>query len=192
MSRVADTQYPLASGIQFACEKGQITLSNGKESLSICVHPGVEVTEQKEITEEGGERRFLACSYDKTHADQNMQAGTTMAHIRNALVGLTDGFTVKMIIKGTGYKVKMAGKQVEVNSGKSHLDFYAIPEKLDVTSPDASTLIVKGASKQMVGDFVDRVRKGRDARKDPYKLRGWQIEKPWKVEIIRRKEQVKK
>lgn len=188
MSRVADIQHELPSGIQFALDGSNVTLSNAKDKLHIPLIAGIEVKEEVQKAEDGSEKRLLLCVYNKEDADINMQAGTVMAHVRNALAGLTNGFEAIMKIKGTGYKVKIAGKKIEVNSGKSHFDFYDIPEGLDVTAPDANTLIVKGASKQAVGDFVDRVRKGRDARRDPYKLRGWAVEKPWKVEILRRKD----
>ena len=57
-----------------------------------------------------------------------------------------------------------------MNAGFSHPIYVQIPDGINVDSPNNTTLIIKGANKQNVGDFAARIRKIR--KPEPYKGKG--------------------
>lgn len=96
--------------------------------------------------------------------------GTVNSLIYSALEGVKNGHSVPLVIKGVGYKVLLKAKKLDFSLGKSHIDELTIPENLEVTCPDNSQIIIKGASKEEVGQFAAQIKKLRQRR--PYKLKG--------------------
>ena len=72
--------------------------------------------------------------------------------------------------------------ELEVTAGKSHKDLVKIPEGLTVEQVSNTEVLIKGISKEAVGEFAAKVRKLR--KPEPYKGKGIR----YKDEFIRRKE----
>ena len=68
-----------------------------------------------------------------------------------------------------------------INAGFSHPVYVQIPPGLTVDLPNITTLIIKGASKQNVGDLAAKIREIR--KPEPYKGKGIK----YSDEVIRRK-----
>ena len=71
---------------------------------------------------------------------------------------------------GVGYSVEQKGDFLLVNAGFSHPIYIQVPDGINIESPNNTTLIIKGANKQNVGDFAARIRKIR--KPEPYKGKG--------------------
>ena len=113
--------------------------------------------------------------------------GTMARNINAAIIGVTDGFTIEMYMKGVGYKASVRGKELVLIAGYSHDVVMPIPEGLSVEMGATQTeFSVKGIDKVLVGQFADKIHKVRKA--DPYKGKGIF----YKGEKIRRKEGKKK
>lgn len=113
--------------------------------------------------------------------------GTMARNIKNAVIGVTDGFAKEMYMKGVGYRASVAGNKLTLVAGFSHDVILDIPDGLTVEMGGAQTeFTVKGIDKVLVGQFADKIHKIRKA--DPYKGKGIF----YKGEKIRRKEGKKK
>ncbi len=113
--------------------------------------------------------------------------GTMARNIRNAVIGVTDGFAKEMYMKGVGYKASVSGGKLVLVAGYSHDVVMEIPAGLTVEMGGAPTeFTVKGIDKCLVGQFADKIHKVRKV--DPYKAKGIF----YKGEKIRRKEGKKK
>ncbi len=113
--------------------------------------------------------------------------GTMARNIRNAVEGVSDGFTKEMYMKGVGYKASVSGNKLVLVAGFSHDVVMEIPAGLTVEMGATPTeFAVKGIDKCLVGQFADKVHKVRKV--DPYKAKGIF----YKGEKIRRKEGKKK
>lgn len=113
--------------------------------------------------------------------------GTMTRNIKNAVIGVTDGFAKEMYMKGVGYRASVAGNKLTLVAGFSHDVILDIPDGLTVEMGGAQTeFTVKGIDKVLVGQFADKIHKIRKA--DPYKGKGIF----YKGEKIRRKEGKKK
>lgn len=107
--------------------------------------------------------------------------GLQWSLINNAIVGVTDGFEKRLTLIGVGYRANVAGKNLVVNAGYSHPVNFEIPEGIEITVEDNTTIVVKGADKHLVGQVSANIRKIR--KPEPYKGKGIRYED----ERVRRK-----
>ncbi len=113
--------------------------------------------------------------------ESQQMLGTTAAHIRNMLAGVTTGFTKKLAIEGVGYKWEVKGKELVMALGFSHPVKMTIPEGVTVKA-DKGVLDISGFDKEVVGQFAANVRAQK--KPEPYKGKGIHYE----GEVIRRKQ----
>jgi large subunit ribosomal protein L6 len=104
--------------------------------------------------------------------DRNVRAlhGLTRTLLNNMVVGVSQGFVKQLEIIGVGYRAAVQGSQLNLQLGFSHPVELAIPEGLTVTVEANTKVTIKGADKQMVGDFSAKVRSFRPP--EPYKGKG--------------------
>ncbi len=95
--------------------------------------------------------------------------GTTRALISNMVVGVSDGFTKKLLINEKTYKAAVNGKSIELSLGYSHSIVLEIPEGLTV-QVEGQSIVVSGFDKELVGAFSQELRHLRKV--DPYKAKG--------------------
>jgi large subunit ribosomal protein L6 len=107
--------------------------------------------------------------------------GTYASHVRNMIEGVNEGYEKKLVVEGVGFKVALAGKQLDMALGFSHPVKVDIPEGLEVIV-EKNEITVKGIDKDLVGSFTADVRALK--KPEPYKGKGIR----YSDEIIRRKQ----
>ena len=107
--------------------------------------------------------------------------GLTRTLINNMVVGVTEGYSKKLEINGVGYRVEKQGKKMVLNLGYSHQVFFEEGNGITYDVPDQTTIIVKGISKEAVGEMAAKIRSKRPP--EPYLGKGIKYE----GERIRRK-----
>ena len=107
--------------------------------------------------------------------------GLTRALLHNMVVGVTDGFQKTLLIVGVGYRASMAGSDLNLSLGYSHPIVFKAPEGITIEVPEQTKIIVKGISKELVGQVAADIREYR--MPEPYKGKGIKYD----TEIIRRK-----
>ena len=96
--------------------------------------------------------------------------GLTRSLISNMVEGVTDGFEKRLEIQGVGYRAQLKGKALELSVGFSHTVPIPAPEGIEFEVPQPTQIIVRGASKQLVGEIAAQIRKVRPP--EPYKGKG--------------------
>ena len=114
-------------------------------------------------------------------ADSNAQQGLTRTLINNMVVGVSEGFAKKLEMTGVGYRATLKGPDLDLSLGYSHPILYKAPENISFEAPDNTHIIVKGISKEQVGQVAAEIRRMRPP--EPYKGKGIHYE----GEYIRRK-----
>ena len=99
---------------------------------------------------------------------------------------MTTGFTKKLLITGVGYRASAQGRNLKLQLGYSHDVDIAVPEGIEVKTPDNTTVEISGADKQKVGQLAAEIRQWR--KPEPYKGKGIKYD----GEFIFRKEGKKK
>jgi len=90
--------------------------------------------------------------------------------VSNLVEGVTAGFTKVLVIKGVGYRANSQGPTLKLQLGYSHDVDLAVPEGLEVKTPDQTTIEISGIDKQAVGQFAAEIRRWR--KPEPYKGKG--------------------
>jgi len=88
--------------------------------------------------------------------------------------GVTDGYTRALEIHGVGYRAQLKGKGLELALGFSHPVSIPAPDGIEFEVPQPTRVIVKGISKQQVGEIAAIIRKQRPP--EPYKGKGIRYE----------------
>ena len=107
--------------------------------------------------------------------------GLVRTLIANMVEGVNTGFSKKLQLVGVGYRAALKGKDLEMQLGFSHPVLVTAPEGIAFECPSQTEIIVKGASKEVVGQVAADIRKWR--KPEPYKGKGIKYEN----EVIRRK-----
>ena len=159
MSRIGNRVLTLPSNATLTVEGTTVTVKGPKGTLSTEVnkHITVEVKENEVvITRDSDEVKNFH--------------GTANANIRNMIVGVSEGFEKKLEAVGVGYRFAMKGNNLVVTAGYSHPVEVKVPEGIKLEVPSNTELFVRGADKQLVGEFAANVRKIRQP--EPYKGKG--------------------
>ena len=81
--------------------------------------------------------------------------------VQNLVTGVTDGFTKVLEITGVGYRANAQGKMLKLQLGYSHDVDFAIPEGIEIKTPDNTTIEISGIDKQQVGQVAAEIRRWR-------------------------------
>jgi large subunit ribosomal protein L6 len=100
--------------------------------------------------------------------------GLTRSLVANMVEGVTTGFQKTLEIQGVGYRAALKGRDLEVALGYSHPVPVKAPDGIEFEVPQPTRIIVKGNSKQQVGEIAANIRKQRPP--EPYKGKGIRYE----------------
>ena len=106
--------------------------------------------------------------------------GLTRTLIHNMVVGVSEGYEKVLEVNGVGYRAQKQGKKLVLSLGYSHPVEMEDPEGLE-TTVDGNKIVVKGISKEKVGQYAAEIREKRAP--EPYKGKGIKFV----GEVIRRK-----
>ena len=107
--------------------------------------------------------------------------GLTRTLINNMIHGVTEGYEKKLEVNGVGYRAQKQGKKLTLSLGYSHPVEMEDPEGIETVLDGQNIIIVKGISKEKVGQYAAEIRDKR--RPEPYKGKGIK----YADEVIRRK-----
>src|ERR671923_119871 len=88
--------------------------------------------------------------------------------------GVTNGFEKRLEIQGVGYRAQLQGRKLVLALGYSHPVEMEAPEGIEFEVPQPTRIVVRGISKQAVGEVAANVRKQRPP--EPYKGKGIRYE----------------
>ena len=178
MSRIGKKPVAMPTGVSASVEGQTLTVKGPKGTLSMQL---LDDLVKYEIGE--GEIRVTPL----TDAQRNRAAwGMTRTNVQNLVTGVTEGFTMVLEITGVGYRAAAQGKNLRLQLGYSHDVNYALPEGVEVKTPDQNTVEITGIDKQKVGQVAAEIRRWR--KPEPYKGKGIK----YRGEYIFRKEGKKK
>jgi len=172
MSRVGANPVTVPKGVDLKIDGSQVSVKGPKGELSWVF--------QSEITfkQEGDQ---IIVSRPSDQARHKAMHGLSRTLLANMVTGVTEGFSKKLEMHGVGYRAQMKGKDLEVSVGFTHPVKVLAPEGVEFEVDGTSKIIIRGASKQAVGQAAANVRKIRPP--EPYKGKGIRYE----GEYVRRK-----
>jgi len=107
--------------------------------------------------------------------------GLVRALIANMVKGVREGWSRRLELVGTGYRVRMEGKDLVLSVGFSHPVKIVAEEGVEFRTEGETKIEVRGIDKQRVGEMAARIRRVRPP--EPYKGKGIRYE----GEVVRKK-----
>ena len=172
MSRIGKAPVALPSGVSVAIDGQNVEVKGPKGTLSQVIPAPISVAQ---------EDNEIIVSRPDDHRKNRSLHGLSRSLVNNMVVGVTDGYTVKMEIFGVGYRVQAKGQNLEFSLGYSHPVLIEAPEGITFAVDGNTKFSIAGIDKQQVGQISANIRRLR--KDDPYKGKGIRYE----GEQIRRK-----
>ncbi len=171
MSRLIKKPIEIPEGVTVAARDGELFIKGPKGESAVRLAPGVSAVQKD---------RGIWIEQGENLANPAM-LGTTWALVRNAVEGVTNGFTKKLEIEGIGYRAAIEGKTLVLYLGYAQPVKVSIPDSVAVTVEKNTAITFSGINKEDVGAFAAKIRALK--KPEPYKGKGFHYE----GEVIRRK-----
>jgi large subunit ribosomal protein L6 len=177
MSRIGKRPVALPSGVSATTEGQILSVKGPKGTLSLQM--------ADDISYEIGDGGISVQPANETKRARSFW-GMQRTLVQNLVTGVTEGFTKTLEITGVGYRAAAQGRNLRLQLGYSHDVNIAVPEGLEVKTPDPTTVEISGIDRQKVGQLAAEIRRWR--KPEPYKGKGIK----YRGEYIFRKEGKKK
>src|SRR5215218_4750011 len=161
MSRIGRKPIPVPAGVAVAIEPERVTVNGPRGELSERIHRDITVAQDGED---------LVVTRPTDRGEHRALHGLTRSLVANMVEGVTAGFEKRLEIQGVGYRAQLKGRDLELALGYSHPVPIKAPEGIEFEVPQPTRVIVKGNSKQQVGETAAIIRKQRPP--EPYKGKG--------------------
>ena len=172
MSRIGKKIIEVPEDVNVSIDGVDIDIEGPKGGLEILVHKDMTVKQ------ENGSIRIERPSDLRLHRSLH---GTTRQLIANGIIGVSEGFSKELEIRGIGYQANMQGKYLVLQLGYSHDIYFEPPEGIEITA-NKTEVTVSGINKQLVGEVAAKIRSFR--KPEPYKGKGIR----YKNEYVRSKQ----
>ena len=173
MSRIGRMPVAIPAGVTVTIAENNVVTVKGPKGTLVR-----ELAPEMEIKEEDG---HIIVSRPNDLKRMKSLHGLTRTLINNMIHGVTEGYEKKLEVNGVGYRAQKQGKKLTLSLGYSHPVEMEDPEGIETVLDGQNIIIVKGISKEKVGQYAAEIRDKR--RPEPYKDKGIK----YADEVIRRK-----
>lgn len=166
MSRIGKLPIEIPAGVTVDVSKENLVTVKGKlGELSQQVDPEIEVAV------EGTQVLVKRPTDQKRHRAMH---GLYRSLLNNMVVGVSDGYEIKLELVGVGYRAENQGQLLDLVLGYSHHTYLHLPSevKVEAVTDKRSNPIVtlKSCDKQLIGQVAAKIRSLR--KPEPYKGKG--------------------
>src|SRR5215207_1331468 len=165
MSRIGRKPIPLPTGVTVSVLPEEVRVNGPRGELHERIPRDITVAQE-------GEELIVTRPTDR--GEHRALHGLTRSLVANMVEGVTSGYQKTLEIQGVGYRAQLRGRDLELALGFSHPVSIKAPEGIEFEVPQPTRVIVKGNSKQMVGEIAANIRKKRPP--EPYKGKGIRYE----------------
>src|SRR5881397_4443064 len=145
MSRIGRKPIPVPDGVTVTVEPEVVHVTGPRGALS----------ERKSrdigIDQNDGE---LVVTRPTDRGEHRALHGLTRSLVFNMVEGVTNGYSKTLEIQGVGYRAVLKGKDLELALGYSHPVPVKAPDGIEFEVPQPTRIVVKGVSKQRVGEVA--------------------------------------
>jgi large subunit ribosomal protein L6 len=175
MSRIGKQPVPVPTGVKVQLSNGTVRVEGPKGKLELAYHANMKVSFDES-------KRVIQVQRPDDERLNRALHGLTRSLINNMVVGVTNGFEKRLKIEGIGYQARMDKNKLVLTVGYANAVEMTPPDGVQVQLTDPTSIVIRGADKQKVGQFAAEVRRVR--KPEPYKGKGIRYD----TEQIRRKE----
>ena len=161
MSRTGKKEITIPQGVEVKLNNNLVHIKGPKESIERDIHHAVKIEH---------EDNALRVKPRVDDNDTRKFHGLSRSLLNNMVVGVTEGFSKSLTLKGVGYRAALKGKELHLTLGYSHPIHYKIPEGIEIKVDKQTTVVVSGIDKELVGQVAANIRAYR--KPEPYHGKG--------------------
>ena len=176
MSRIGKQPIPVPAGVTVRIEPELVRVKGPKGELSERVSRDLTIEQR-----EGDGTGVIVVTRPSNRGEHRALHGLTRSLIANMVQGVTEGYEKRLQIQGVGYRAQLKGASLELALGYSHPIPVDPPAGVEFEVPMPTEVVVRGISKQVVGQIAAQIRERRPP--EPYKGKGIR----YRDEQVRRK-----
>ena len=165
MSRIGKKPIPVPAGVTVSIEPELVRVNGPRGELSERVPRAISIEQQDDQ---------LIVTRPTDRGEHRALHGLTRSLVANMVEGVTTGFHKTLEIQGVGYRALLKGRDLELALGFSHPVPVKAPDGIECEVPQPTRVVVRGNSKQQVGEVAANIRKQRPP--EPYKGKGIRYE----------------
>ena len=165
MSRIGKKPIPVPAGVTIAIEPELVRVNGPKGELSERIPRAISVALDDDQ---------LIVKRPTDRGEHRALHGLTRSLVANMVEGVTNGYEKRLEIQGVGYRAVLKGRDLELALGYSHAVPVKAPDGIEFEVPQPTRVVVRGISKQQVGEIAAYIRKQRPP--EPYKGKGIRYE----------------
>jgi large subunit ribosomal protein L6 len=175
MSRIGKLPIRIPDGVEVLLKKDSsepiLNLKGKFGSLEIKIPPELQIVPWRKISSKNG---FLSVfpseNISKQTRTNKSLVGLYRTLINNMVIGITEQFSITLVLQGVGYRANVQGQSLILNLGFSHPVEIMIPEAITVEVVQNTIINIKACDKEQLGFFAAKVRSWRPP--EPYKGKG--------------------
>lgn len=161
MSRIGKKPLVIPKDVKIEVKDGAVFVEGPKGKLSKFLSDRITI----EIKD--SQLFVKRCGDSKT--DKSLH-GLYRALISGMVIGVTEAYVKELEIIGVGYKVTVAGNNLNLQLGFSHPVNFFIPDGIKIETPKPTQIVVRGIDKEKVGAVASEIRA--ICPPEPYKGKG--------------------
>jgi large subunit ribosomal protein L6 len=165
MSRIGKQPIDVPDGVEITIEPELVKVKGPKGELE------ERVSRDIGVAQEDGQ---IVVTRSTDRGPHRALHGLTRSLIANMVEGVTNGYEKRLEIQGVGYRAQLQGDKLVLALGYSHPVELNAPTGIDFEVPQPTRIVVRGISKQAVGEVAAIIRKQRPP--EPYKGKGIRYE----------------
>lgn len=161
MSRIGKLPVEIPAGVKCKLNGSHLNVTGPKGTLAASFSPEITIVM---------EDNAIVVTRPSDKIEHRSLHGLTRALINNMVLGVSQGYRKTLLIEGTGYRVSLQGKNLNLQVGYSHPVVMPPPEGITFEVEGTQTIHVTGIDKQQVGQVAADIRRLRAV--EPYKGKG--------------------
>src|SRR5438105_2741202 len=135
MSRIGKKPIEVPAGVTVTVDPGRVTVHGPKGELR------QDVPQRMEIRQENGS---VVVARPTERGEDRALHGLTRTLIANMVEGVTKGFEKRLEIQGVGYRATLAGTNLELSVGYSHVVRITPRQGIEFEVPVPTQVVVRG------------------------------------------------
>ncbi len=172
MSRIGKLPIVVPKGVKVSVDSGVISVEGPKGKLVQNYRPEVEIAISND--------QVVVTRKEETKSGRSYH-GLYRQLLSNMIIGVSTGFSKRLLVSGVGYRAEIKGSSLMLNLGFSTSIEFMIPRDLTIACENPTTIVISGVDKQRVGQVSAEIRSLRAP--EPYKGKGIKYDN----EVVRRK-----
>ena len=161
MSRIGKQPITILNDVIVSLKNNLINAKGQKGELSLFVPESIGITIDD---------NKIVLHKLNTHKKTQELYGLYRTLINNMILGVSKGYSKRLIIQGVGYRAQVNNTDLVLNIGYSHPIIIKTPLGITIQSRNNTEIIISGANKSIVGETAAKIRATKVP--EPYKGKG--------------------